>query len=71
METKAEAAMPEKPAEEGKYKGQKISLDFQDADIGPIFRLLADISGYNFVIDPSVKGKNYVETHECAVGSGA
>ncbi|MBA3060419.1 MAG: type IV pilus secretin PilQ [Nitrospirae bacterium] len=49
--------MPEKPAEEGKYKGQKISLDFQDADIGPIFRLLADISGYNFVIDPAVKGK--------------
>ncbi|MEW6602423.1 MAG: type IV pilus secretin PilQ, partial [Nitrospirota bacterium] len=35
----------------------KISLDFQDADIGPIFRLLADISGYNFVIDPAVKGK--------------
>jgi type IV pilus secretin PilQ/predicted competence protein len=61
METKTEAAMPEKPSskanEEGKYKGQKISLDFQDADIGPIFRLLADISGYNFVIDPSVKGK--------------
>lgn len=50
-------ASAEKPAEEGKYKGQKISLDFQDADIGPIFRLLADISGYNFVIDPSVKGK--------------
>ena len=47
---------PEKPVE-GKYKGQKISLDFQDADIGPIFRLLADISGYNFVIDPTVKGK--------------
>ena len=46
----------EKPVE-GKYKGQKISLDFQDADIGPIFRLLADISGYNFVIDPAVKGK--------------
>ncbi|MCX5717110.1 MAG: type IV pilus secretin PilQ [Nitrospirae bacterium] len=57
VETKTETAMPEKPAEEGKYKGQKISLDFQDADIGPIFRLLADISGYNFVIDPSVKGK--------------
>lgn len=54
---KNSAASAEKPAEEGKYKGQKISLDFQDADIGPIFRLLADISGYNFVIDPSVKGK--------------
>lgn len=41
----------------GKYAGQKISLDFQDADIVPIFRLLADISGYNFVIDPAVRGK--------------
>ncbi|MBI4691555.1 MAG: type IV pilus secretin PilQ [Nitrospirae bacterium] len=50
------ALAPEEPAE-GKYKGQKISLDFQDADIRPIFRLLADISGYNFVIDPSVQGK--------------
>lgn len=40
-----------------KYNGKKISLDFQDADIGPIFRLLADVNGYNLVIDPSVKGK--------------
>lgn len=56
VEVKAVVVEPEKPVE-GKYKGQKISLDFQDADIGPIFRLLADISGYNFVIDPSVKGK--------------
>jgi type IV pilus secretin PilQ/predicted competence protein len=55
-ETKIAAVAPEK-APEGKYKGQKISLDFQDADIVPIFRLMADISGYNFVIDPSVKGK--------------
>lgn len=50
------AAAPEKP-QEGKYKGQKISLDFQDADIVPIFRLMADISGYNFIVDPGVKGK--------------
>ncbi len=41
----------------GKYTGKKISLDFQDADIIPIFRLLADVSGYNIVIDPEVKGK--------------
>ncbi len=41
----------------GKYTGKKISLDFQDADIIPIFRLLADVSGYNVVIDPEVKGK--------------
>jgi type IV pilus assembly protein PilQ len=41
----------------GKYKGKKISLDFQDADVGPIFRLLADVNGYNLILDPSVKGK--------------
>jgi len=41
----------------GKYTGKKISLDFQDAEIGPIFRLLADVNGYNLVLDPSVKGK--------------
>ena len=41
----------------GKYTGRKISLDFQDADIGSIFRLFADISGYNLVLDPSVRGK--------------
>jgi type IV pilus assembly protein PilQ len=42
---------------EGKYTGKKISLDFQDSDIVPIFRLLADISGYNMVVDPNVKGR--------------
>src|SRR4030067_622392 len=42
---------------QGKYPGKKISLDFQDADIVPIFRLLADISGYNIVVSPEVKGK--------------
>lgn len=41
----------------GKYTGAKISLDFQDSDIVPIFRLLSDISGYNIVVDPGVKGK--------------
>jgi type IV pilus assembly protein PilQ len=45
---------PELP---GKYTGKKISLDFQDAEIGPIFRLLADVNGYNLVLDPSVRGK--------------
>ncbi|MBA4348818.1 MAG: hypothetical protein C0415_02375 [Thermodesulfovibrio sp.] len=34
-----------------------ISLDFQDADIVPIFRLLGDVGGYNIVIHPDVKGK--------------
>jgi type IV pilus assembly protein PilQ len=34
-----------------------VSLDFQDADIVPILRLLGDVSGYNIVIHPDVKGK--------------
>ncbi|MCS7203918.1 MAG: type IV pilus secretin PilQ [Thermodesulfovibrio sp.] len=34
-----------------------ISLDLQDADIVGVFRLLGDISGYNIVIHPEVKGK--------------
>ncbi|MGC2064561.1 MAG: type IV pilus secretin PilQ [Thermodesulfovibrionales bacterium] len=42
---------------EQRYSGKKISLDFQDAEIGPIFRLLADVNGYNLVLDPLVKGK--------------
>jgi len=34
-----------------------ISLDLQDADIVGVFRLLGDVSGYNMVIHPEVKGK--------------
>ncbi len=40
-----------------RYSGKKISLDFQDAEIGPIFRLLADVNGYNLVLDPTIKGR--------------
>ncbi len=41
---------------EGEFTGKKISLDFQDADVRPVFRLLVDVSGYNLVLDPAVKG---------------
>ncbi|MDI1471126.1 type IV pilus secretin PilQ [Thermodesulfovibrio sp. 1176] len=34
-----------------------ISLDLQDADIVGVFRLIGDVSGYNMVIHPEVKGK--------------
>jgi len=39
------------------YSGQKISLDFQDADIHNIFRILHEVSGKNFVIGDDVKGR--------------
>ena len=43
------------PAEEKKYTGQRISLDFKDADIKNVFRLLADISGLNLVVTGEVQ----------------
>lgn len=53
-----EATEPEaKPFASKKYVGEEISLDFQDADLIHIFRLLADVSGYNIVVSPQVKGK--------------
>jgi type IV pilus assembly protein PilQ len=51
-----EEALGEAQAEETKYTGKRISLDFQNADIVPIFRFLGDIGGYNVVIHPGVKG---------------
>ena len=40
-----------------KYTGRKVSLDFQDADLDNVLRLLADVSGLNIVIGTEVKGK--------------
>lgn len=52
-----ERPVEEIPAQPLKYKGKRISLDFQDADITAILRLIGDVSGYNVVIHPDVKGK--------------
>lgn len=43
---------------------ENVSLDFQDQDIIPILRLLADISGCNLVIHPEVKGKYTMNLRE-------
>jgi type IV pilus secretin PilQ/predicted competence protein len=37
-----------------KYTGQRISLDFKDADIRNVFRLLAEVSGLNIVVTSDV-----------------
>jgi len=42
--------------EEKKYTGQKVSLDFQDANIKSVFRLLSEVSGVNIVAGEDVKG---------------
>jgi type IV pilus assembly protein PilQ len=43
--------------EEKEYTGQKISLDFKDADIRNILRLIADVSALNIIVSDSVDGK--------------
>ena len=40
-----------------KYTSQKISLDFKDADIKNVFRLLAEVSGLNIIVTTDVNRK--------------
>jgi type IV pilus assembly protein PilQ len=39
------------------YSGKEISLNLVDADVKQVFRLFHEISGLNFVLDPSVSGQ--------------
>lgn len=43
------------PTPDKKYTGQRISLDFKDADIKNVFRLLAEVSGLNIVVTADVQ----------------
>lgn len=38
------------------YKGQIVSFDFKQAGVRDVLRILADITGFNFVISSGVKG---------------
>ena len=64
---------PERPAEfqpvtlnpgEKQFTGHPISLDFKDGDLQDIFRLFADISGLNIVVNPGVSGKVTLKLNE-------
>jgi type IV pilus assembly protein PilQ len=44
-------------SQEPVYRGQKISLDFKDADIQNVLRVLADVSGLNIIATDDVQGK--------------
>jgi type IV pilus assembly protein PilQ len=46
----------ETPLEPRQYTGQKISLDFKDADIKNVLRILADVGGLNLITTEEVKG---------------
>jgi type IV pilus assembly protein PilQ len=56
---------PVAPAtEERQFTGHPISLDFKDGDLQDIFRLFADISGLNIVVNPGVSGKVTLKLNE-------
>jgi type IV pilus assembly protein PilQ len=42
---------------ETRFVGRRISLDFQQADISNVLRLIAEVSGFNMVIGDGVKSK--------------
>ncbi|MFQ5901585.1 MAG: type IV pilus secretin PilQ, partial [Thermodesulfobacteriota bacterium] len=54
---KREVMSPEMVATAKGYTGRRISLDFKDADIQNILRLIAEVSRLNIVAGSDVKGK--------------
>jgi type IV pilus assembly protein PilQ len=40
-----------------KYVGQRISLDFKDADLANVFRIIAEVSNLNIITTDDVKGR--------------
>ena len=52
-----ESGRPEVELLPKRFTGRRISLDFQDADISNVLRLIADVSGLNVVLGEDVKGK--------------
>lgn len=69
---KIRATQPEPKAREIKiekkdgkvYTGQKITADFQDANIRSVFRLIAEVSGLNIVAGEDVKGNVTMKLNE-------
>ncbi len=51
------SATPPPMREPHEYTGQRISLDFKDADIQNVLRILADVSGLNIITTEEVQGK--------------
>ena len=50
--------------EEQGYTGQRISLDYKDADISNVLRLFAEVSGFNVIAADDVKGSVTVKLHD-------
>jgi type IV pilus secretin PilQ/predicted competence protein len=57
LAAEAGGSKPGEAGDEKNYTGQKLSLDFKDADIKNVFRLLAEVSGLNIVVTNDVNRK--------------
>jgi type IV pilus assembly protein PilQ len=67
LDAKAEPASPQGSQSWGfltgssdagrKYRGQRISMDFKDADLTNVFRIIAEVSNLNIITSDDVKGK--------------
>ncbi|MBW2672625.1 MAG: secretin and TonB N-terminal domain-containing protein [Deltaproteobacteria bacterium] len=56
--TKGESRNKEpQPEKDSQYTGEEVSLDFQEADIKSVFRLLSEISGLSIIAGPDVKAE--------------
>ena len=55
----------------GKYRGQRISMDFKDADLTNVFRIIAEVSNLNIITSDDVKGEGLPPAGQRSVGSGA
>lgn len=53
----ASVPRPAPPARPAAFRGPRISLDFKDADIQNVLRVLADVSGLNIIATDDVRGK--------------
>jgi type IV pilus assembly protein PilQ len=50
------AAANEGPIDKKEYKGERLTLNFQDIEVRAVLQLLADSSGQNIVVSDSVQG---------------
>ena len=57
MVAQATGASPQTSASAPVYTGQRISLDFQQADLIDVLRLIAEVSGMNIITSPDVAGR--------------
>jgi len=51
-----EITLEESKAKKAAYKGERLTLDFHDIEIRNAFKILAEISGENVIVDDAVSG---------------